>query len=80
MHQKRGFDEVGGLMAYGSSQTEQYRRAAPYVDKILHGADPTGLPVELASESEFVVNANAARTLGLKLPAEVAAQVTEWVE
>jgi putative ABC transport system substrate-binding protein len=53
---ERGFVEVGGLMSYGFRQTGQYRLAAPHVGKILRGANPAELPVELASEIEFVVN------------------------
>jgi putative ABC transport system substrate-binding protein len=70
---------AGGLMAYGDSQLERYRRAAYFVDKILRGARPADLPVERPTSFEFLVNLKAAQALGLRFPHEVAAQVTEWV-
>jgi ABC-type uncharacterized transport system substrate-binding protein len=70
----------GGLMYYGSPDTAQFRRAAAYVDKVLRGAKPSDLPVELPSQFDFVVNVTTARALGLTIPPHVAAQVTEWVE
>jgi putative ABC transport system substrate-binding protein len=67
-------------MSYGPSQDDQYRRAATYVDKILHGARPADLPVELASTFEFLVNLKTTRSLSLTFPSSVAAQVTEWIQ
>jgi putative tryptophan/tyrosine transport system substrate-binding protein len=64
MYGFRPWVEVGGLMAYGAPLTDLYRRAAAYVDKILHAARPADLPVELASRFTLVVNAPAARSLG----------------
>jgi putative ABC transport system substrate-binding protein len=72
--------EAGGLMSYGLSQAALHRRAANYVDRILRGARPADLPVEQLSTVEFAVNVKALQALGLTIPPDVAAQVTEWVE
>jgi putative tryptophan/tyrosine transport system substrate-binding protein len=63
--------EDGGLVFYGVSYTELYRRAATYVDKILKGAKPADLPVEQPKKFEFIVNLNAAKQIGLTIPPNV---------
>jgi ABC-type uncharacterized transport system substrate-binding protein len=60
--------ESGGLMAYGSSGAERWRRAATYVDKILKGGNPGDLPVEQPVKFELIVNLKAAKAIGLTIP------------
>jgi putative ABC transport system substrate-binding protein len=64
------FVDDGGLMFYGTDFTDQYRRAAVYVDKILKGAKPADLPVEQPTKIEFIINLKAAKQIGLTLSPE----------
>jgi putative ABC transport system substrate-binding protein len=68
MYFSDSFVEAGGLMSYGPSVADSYRRAARYVDKILRGARPGELPVEQPTRFELVLNAGTARALGLAIP------------
>jgi putative tryptophan/tyrosine transport system substrate-binding protein len=72
--------EAGGLMSYGASFEDLYRRAAVYVDKIVRGAKPADLPVEQPMRFDFVVNLKTARELGITFPHEILLQVTEVIQ
>jgi putative tryptophan/tyrosine transport system substrate-binding protein len=68
MYGQRAYVDAGGLIAYGPSLAEQWRRAATYVGKILNGAKPGELPVEQPTQFELVINLKTAKALGLTLP------------
>jgi putative ABC transport system substrate-binding protein len=76
----RTFADAGGLMAYGPSYFDLYKRAAVYVDKILKGTKPADLPVEQATRFEFVINLKTAKMLGLTIPPGVLAIADEVIE
>ena len=66
-------DQVGGFMSYGANRAEQSRRAAYFVDKILKGAKPAELPVELPKKFELVINLKTAKEIGVAVPPRVLA-------
>jgi putative ABC transport system substrate-binding protein len=74
------FVEDGGLMTYGVSLTDLYRRAATYVDKILKGAKPAELPVEQPKKFEFIINLKAAKQIGLTIPPSVLARADKVIK
>jgi ABC-type uncharacterized transport system substrate-binding protein len=74
------YTEAGGLMFYGPSNTDLFRRAATYVDKILKGAKPADLPVEQPKKFEFIINLKAATQIGLTIPPEVLARANRLIK
>jgi putative tryptophan/tyrosine transport system substrate-binding protein len=80
MYAAREFVEDGGLMSYGASLPDLFRRAATYVDKILKGANPADLPVEQPTKLEFVFNLKTAKELGMVIPREFLLLADEVIE
>jgi putative ABC transport system substrate-binding protein len=68
MYPYKDFVIAGGLVSYGPSYEDLFRRSASYVDKILRGAKPSDLPIEQPTKFELLVNLKTARTLGVPIP------------
>jgi ABC-type uncharacterized transport system substrate-binding protein len=76
----REFAEAGGLLVYATNFDDLFRQAAGYVDKVLRGTSPGELPVQQASTFELVVNMQAAKALGLRIPHAILARADEVIE
>jgi putative tryptophan/tyrosine transport system substrate-binding protein len=80
MHGFRELVEAGGLMFYGPSFADLFRRAANYVDKILRGVKPADIPVEQPTKFDFIVNVTTAKALGLTIPESLLLRADEVIE
>src|SRR6267143_1512107 len=80
MFETNQYVEAGGLMSYSSVDSESFRRAAVFVDKILKGAKPADLPVEQPKKFEFIINLKAAKQIGLTIPPNVLARADKVIK
>ena len=76
----RAFAERGGLISYGSNGPEQFRGAAMYVDRVLKGAKPADLPVQLPTKFELIINLKTAKAISLRLPNSLLLRADEVIE
>ena len=80
MYPEREFVDDGGLMAYGPSVPDNFRRAASYIDRILKGANPAELPMQEPVKFEFIVNLKTANALGFTIPPLILDRADDVIE
>ena len=80
MYEESRYVEAGGLISYGPSVRDLFRRSALYVDKIIKGANPADLPVEQPTKFELVINLRTAKALGLTIPDKLLALADDVIE
>jgi putative ABC transport system substrate-binding protein len=76
----RLFTERGGLLSYGADLSDNFRRAADYVDRVLKGEKPAEMPVQLPTKFEFIINLQTAKTFGMDIPSALLARADEVIE
>jgi putative ABC transport system substrate-binding protein len=80
VYPRRFYTELGGLLSYGNDQLDNYRRAATYADRVLRGAKPSELPVQIPFKFDLVINLKTAKTLGLEVPFLLQQRADEVIE